>query len=142
MKLFFLFLIAAAWQDLRTKHIGIEVLLAGAAAGLWSCIMNERFLGEILLAMLPGIGLLLLSVWTQGLLGEGDGWFFVVSGTFLGWKEIIFLLVFGQLFCGIFGLAVTMGALFGTGAKIRRMRLPFLPFLLPAALWMAIMRIL
>ena len=52
------------------------------------------------------------------------------------------LLISGQIFCGIFGLAIMVGAQIGTGREnIRKLRLPFLPFLLPASLWMVLMRI-
>ena len=34
MNLFFVFLGIAAWQDLRTRSIGLEVLAGGAAAGI------------------------------------------------------------------------------------------------------------
>lgn len=104
---------------------------------------KERLPGEIVLAMIPGIMLLLLGMLTRGLLGEGDGWFFIVSGFFLGWQECVMLLISGQIFCGIFGLAIMVGAQIGTGREnIRKLRLPFLPFLLPASLWMVLMRMI
>ena len=137
MNLFFVFLGTAAWQDLRTRSISLEVLAGGAAVG------KERLPGEIVLAMIPGIMLLLIGMLTRGLLGEGDGWFFIVTGFFLGWQECVMLLISGQIFCGIFGLAIMVGAQIGTGREnIRKLRLPFLPFLLPASLWMVLMRMI
>ena len=88
MNLFFVFLGTAAWQDLRTRSISLEVLAGGAAVGIITCIWKERLPGEIVLAMIPGITLLLIGMLTRGLLGEGDGWFFIVSGFFLGWHVI------------------------------------------------------
>lgn len=74
---------------------------------------------------------------------RGDGWFFIVSGFFLGWQECVMLLISGQIFCGIFGLAIMVGAQIGTGREnIRKLRLPFLPFLLPASLWIVLMRMI
>ena len=126
MNLFFVFLGTAAWQDLRTRSISLEVLAGGAAVGIITCIWKERLPGEIVLAMIPGIMLLLIGMLTRGLLGEGDGWFFIVSGFFLGWQE-----------------CVMVGAQIGTGREnIRKLRLPFLPFLLPASLWMVLMRMI
>ena len=143
MNLFFVFLGTAAWQDLRTRSISLEVLAGGAAVGIITCIWKERLPGEIVLAMIPGIMLLLIGMLTRGLLGEGDGWFFIVSGFFLGWQECVMLLISGQIFCGIFGLAIMVGAQIGTGSEnIRKLRLPFLPFLLPASLWMVLMRMI
>lgn len=117
MNLFFVFLGTAAWQDLRTRSISLEVLAGGAAVGIITCIWKERLPGEIVLAMIPGI--------------------------FLGWQECVMLLISGQIFCGIFGLAIMVGAQIGTGREnIRKLRLPFLPFLLPASLWMVLMRMI
>lgn len=48
--------------------------------------------------MIPGIMLLLIGMLTRGLLGEGDGWFFIVSGFFLGWQECVMLLISGADF--------------------------------------------
>ena len=38
MNLFFVFLGTAAWQDLRTRSISLEVLAGGAAVGIITCI--------------------------------------------------------------------------------------------------------
>ena len=142
MKLFFLFLGAAAWQDLRTRSISFWLLAVGTAAGLLNCIWWERQPGEIILAMIPGTAVLLMSFLTNRVLGEGDGLFFVVSGFFLGWQEIILLFLSGQIFCSIFGLTIAVSTIVsGAGNRnIRKMRLPFLPFLIPAALWLVMMK--
>ena len=55
MNLFFVFLGTAAWQDLRTRSISLEVLAGGAAAGIITCVWKARLPGEIVLAMIPGI---------------------------------------------------------------------------------------
>lgn len=62
MNLFFVFLGTAAWQDLRTRSISLEVLAGGAAVGIITCIWKERLPGEIVLAMIPGITLLLIGM--------------------------------------------------------------------------------
>lgn len=46
MNLFFVFLGTAAWQDLRTRSISLEVLAGGAAVGIITCIWKERLPGE------------------------------------------------------------------------------------------------
>ena len=43
MNLFFVFLGTAAWQDLRTRSISLEVLAGGAAVGIITCIWNYAF---------------------------------------------------------------------------------------------------
>ena len=143
VSLFLLFLGIAAWQDLRTRSISLEVLTAGAAAGMAVCVLEGRGLEEIVPAI-PGIALLLINRFAGGIIGEGDGLFFLVAVFFLEWKEIVLLLISGQFFCGIFGLAMAVSVMTigGRNGNLRKMRLPFLPFLLPTALWMAVMRVL
>ena len=68
MSLFFLFLGIAAWQDLRTRSISLEVLTAGAAAGMAVCVLEGRVLEEIVPAMIPGIALLLINRFADGIL--------------------------------------------------------------------------
>ena len=141
MNLFFVFLGTAAWQDLRTRSISLEVLAGGAAVGIITCIWKERLPGEIVLAMIPGITLLLIGMLTRGLLGEGDGGCFIVSGFFLGWQGWGMLLISGQIFSRIFALPIMVGPQIGAGREnIRKLRLSFLTFLLPASLYMVLMR--
>ena len=64
MNLFFVFLGIAAWQDLRMRRISLDVLAGGAVAGIITCVWKARFPGEIILAMIPGIGLLTVSILT------------------------------------------------------------------------------
>ena len=144
MNLFFGFLGIAAWQDLKTRSIRLEVLLIGILAGILICLSNNRTPQEVLISMIPGGILLLISIATGGLLGEGDGYFFLVSGLFLTWRELLFLFVCGEFFCSIFGLAMLVGTGMGNRKILSsgKMRLPFLPFLVPAALWMAVIRYL
>ena len=108
------------------------------------CVLEGRGLEEIVPAMIPGIALLLINRFAGGIIGEGDGLFFLVTGFFLEWKEIVLLLISGQFFCGIFGLAMAVSVMTigGGNGNLRKIRLPFLPFLLPTALWMAVMRVL
>lgn len=77
MSLFFLFLGIAAWQDLRTRSISLEVLTAGAAAGMAVCVLEGRGLEEIVPAMIPGIALLLINRFADGIIGREMDYFFL-----------------------------------------------------------------
>ena len=96
---------------------------------------SETPFSETLLAMLPGAVLLLFSRITAGKIGEGDGWFFVVSGLFLSWREAAVLFLSGLMLCGGYGLFVLAAGAAG-GKDMRKKRLPFLPFLLPGGIWL------
>ena len=125
MELFFFgFLCFGAWKDLRTRQIFPGFL---TEQGNWTeCAMDW--------AAALGVGglLLALSRLTGGSIGAGDGWFFMASAAWLGWKKMMVLLMGGMILCFIFcGFVVVWGAWKGVPVKDRK--IPFLPFLIPAA---------
>ena len=69
-----------------------------------------------------------------GAVGEGDGWFFVVAGVALGVWNAVALFFMSLFLCCLWcaGMAV-----WGWRHRIsvRRKTVPFLPFVLPAVLW-------
>ena len=81
--------------------------------------------------------LLILGQITDGGIGEGDGWFFIVTGFFLEPAENFMLFLSGLIFCSVYSLAY-MAASFIGGVGVRQKRLPFLPFLLPVGLWLVL----
>ena len=91
MPVFLAALCLAAATDLKSRTISKEFLLIFMLLGILWRLFSERPFYETLLAMLPGAMLLLFSRITAGEIGEGDGWFFVVSGLFLSWREAAFL---------------------------------------------------
>lgn len=66
-----------------------------------------------------------------GAIGMGDGLFFIVSAIFLGFWTSIALLLFGLMFCSACSLGIVCWGI-AAGVNVRKKRLPFLPFLLPA----------
>lgn len=135
MRLFLLFLICAVWQDSRTREIRGELLFIFGVIGTVSCFALGRQPWMILTSSAVGMGILLLSHITQGGIGAGDGWFFIIAGLFLNPLENIMLFLSGLFFCGLFGLALSAAA-FVKRRRIRKLRVPFLPFLIPACLWL------
>lgn len=133
MYLFFLILLAAVWQDVRSRSLSVGFLIGAAAAGIVGTAVSGGNLFLQLQSALPGAVLLFLCRLTDGAIGEGDGWFFVISGMFLKLQENILLLLSGTAFCGLWSLWLISLA-FLSGKSIRNARLPFLPFLLPAGI--------
>ncbi len=151
---FLLFLISAALQDLKKKSIRASTFYIWGIAGLMVrgiqilcslqqmiCEETERsgkeifwFIAvlvlELVLNLLPGLLLLGLSAVTEEAVGTGDGWFFLVSGLFLGFWKNMFLLMGGLFLC--FPVAVCL--LMRRGRKTVLTRLPLLPFIFPVGL--------
>lgn len=143
MKLLFgMFLILSAWHDLRERKIPIWLFWLFGAAGI--CGLLCGWGGEeskaavwvsFLAALLPGCLLLGLTFLTEGEIGAGDGCFFLVSACYLPLATLLLLLAGGLLFCSALSLGMIV---WGTvsGIRVRKIRLPFLPFLFPAWLWL------
>lgn len=151
--LFFAFLMAGAWQDVRKHSISLITFQIAGAAGVMvrlgivmimkmsgevsgSGIENYGFmqpLFEMAVSALPGICLLILSSATDEAVGRGDGSFFIVSGIYLGfWKNVI--LLWGSLFlCFPVCMALLIRGM-QRGKRPECMRIPFLPFVLPVGI--------
>ena len=134
--LFLIFLAVAAWQEMRDKEIDawLYVVFGGL---LWFgklCFDGPVELWREAVNAVPGIALVLLSRLSGGAVGEGDGWFFVVAGVALGVRNAVALFFMSLFLCCLWcaGMAV-----WGWRRRIsvRRKTVPFLPFVLPAVLW-------
>ncbi|MCI8512469.1 MAG: pilus assembly protein CpaA [Lachnospiraceae bacterium] len=137
MKLFSAVLVWAAWQDIERHSLGNGFLILSAGLGLALCIGENGAGTAVLAAMLPGLVLLIFGRLTCGGIGRGDGWFFVVAGFYLNLWENVWLLASGLILCGIYSLILAV-LLTARGRNIRKLRLPFIPFLLPAGLWLCL----
>lgn len=137
--IFSIFLLTAAWQDLKSRRIQIWLYIFFGAVGVcvnlfsWSGKGTPSF-GSFLwtaAAVIPGLFLLLLSRVSRGGVGTGDGWFFVTAAFYLGVWKILALLFYGLFFCSLCSLGmITWGMV--SGISVRKRKLPFLPFLVPA----------
>ena len=133
------FMVAAAFQDLRTKDVSVwKFWVFGCAV-----MIAAWFHGNFEIAGLPeragsmGIGaaLLLVSKISGGSIGEGDGWVLLITGMALGFWNNFALLLYGLLFSSCFSLGLVVWGFF-LHVDIRKKTIPFLPFLLPAGIWM------
>ena len=134
--LFLIFLAVAAWQDMRDKEIDawLYVVFGGLIWFGKLCFDGPVELWREAVNAVPGIALVLLSRLSGGAVGEGDGWFFVVAGVALGVWNAVALFLISLFLCCLWcaGMAV-----WGWRRRIsvRRKTVPFLPFVLPAVLW-------
>ena len=142
--LFLLLLCLSAWKDFRTRQVQTGLLCITGLTGILCrgvfCWLLWRE-GEpwawpawdALRALLVGAALLAVSRATKGALGAGDGWFFAACAPWLGLEKSFWLLMGGMTLCFIFcAMAVLWGVL--KGISMKNKKIPFLPFLVPAAL--------
>lgn len=133
---FICMLILAAWQDLKTGSIDIRVLLFFGGIGLLFQWSADASWFERIASCGIGAALLALHRLTNGGIGEGDGWFFIVSGFYLDWERNLLLFLAGLGLCFLCSLPLAVQAIMKK-ENGRKRELPFLPFLLPAGIWIA-----
>ena len=93
--LFFVILLWVSYQDWQQKSISKRSLWLVGILGMGVSLVWKRSLVQILLSSGIGLALLLLSKYTNGGIGEGDGWFFIVSGWYLDWQDNVQLFLSG-----------------------------------------------
>ncbi len=136
MGLFIIYLCLSVWQDIRCRCIRRGWFLLFGLFGLAVCIRNQTGPHELLFSAAIGIVLLVLNYVTEGKVGEGDGWFFIVSGLYLRPENNLLLFLSGMIFSSTYALALFATA-FTERSGIGKKRIPFLPFLLPMGLWLS-----
>lgn len=139
----FLFLICAAWQDGKNRRILADTLLMAGVLGVFmqslriliGTMEGERIsvlVGEQLLSLLPGLGLLGFSAVTGEKIGKGDGWFFLISGLYLDWRKNLLFLMGTMAF--VFLAACILLIKRRIQGKAGDSRLPLLVYAIPAGL--------
>ncbi|MBQ7840550.1 MAG: prepilin peptidase [Lachnospiraceae bacterium] len=118
--------------DCTRKKVDKRLLFAGGCWGVGMLLGRVSNGTEnwysVLMAMFPGIFLLILSLLTEEKIGYGDGYMILVLGLFLGWESCI----------AVFCMACLLSAIYAGGGWIfrkfdRNSRIPFAPFLLAAS---------
>ena len=152
---FWIFIALAAWQDLKWGYIHIGTFIAGGAAGI--LLQAGRFAAvsgvygsrravctpayailQLLGAACVGIFLLALSYATQEAVGWGDGFFFLAAGFYLGFIKTVFLFSVSILLCFPVSSFLMVRRIWrgNKTADFGKERLPFLPFVLLAAVFL------
>lgn len=140
-------LITAAWQDLRTLHIGNGLSIAIVALfAVWAVIAlvgGTCTPGAIGLSIACAAGLFAAGVaaFAAGMMGGGDVKLLAAVGLFAGPAQVVDLLLVTALAGGLLGIAVLAGAPIGSvsgpdEAALRR-RLPYGPAIAVGGLWVA-----
>lgn len=136
MIIFLVILCSAAWQDFKTRSVGCPFLMiSGYLGGVYS-VLAERRAQDIILSCAIGVLLLGIGKLTRGGIGEGDGWFFVVTGLFFDVGENLSLFLSGLSGCFLVSLPVAVVGVWKKNGN-RKRGLPFLLFLLPKGILMA-----
>lgn len=112
-------------EDIREQKITVTVtLFSGILGVLLHLLFQNRSIYEMLLGVIPGIGVLALSCLAKGQIGIGDGMIFMLTGLYLGFWDNLLLMFLSFTLAGIWGLFLILAR------RCKRTdRMPFVPFL-------------
>lgn len=123
----FLYLLAMSVYDVKRKeiHIGATLITGGVLVAIRIFqFCHEGISLELVLGVIPGVLVLLLSYFTGGKIGMGDGFVMVVCGMVLSFSENLCL-----LFSSLVLSAAAGGALMMFRQVKRSYTMPFVPFI-------------
>lgn len=113
-------------EDVRKKEIHRDVMILFGIAGVVFHLAFQRIsIGDLFGGLLVGCGMLVISYFSGGRVGIGDGVLFVVTGIFLGFRGNLVLLWCALMLMGVYALVLCL-----TGHLGKREKIPFVPFVL------------
>lgn len=126
----------AALEDLKTRQVSLILFLAGAIPGILNLYNYGADISAHLWAALAGIVMLMLSRITEGALGEGDGWFFLLSALYWDAEKVLLLFSGGLVIGCIWGMGLFMHGRWSGNRKKTNASIPFLACVWPVGVWM------
>lgn len=124
------FLLIEGIRDLQKHKVSmITVMIAGILGVIFQFgIIQENGL-KIIGGILIGIVLLLLAKMTREKIGYGDGWIFVVTGIYMGFRNNMYLLLLSLFLASLVSICLLVFK------KVnKKTELPFVSFVLPGYL--------
>ena len=137
-------LIICSYTDIRSRGISLRVLgsflvpalalilgrfLTGGGLIPEGWLLYEPGPGNVAMALMPGLFLLLVSLLTGEAIGRGDVYVVMILGLMVGFDRIYPILFISMAACGLTGLV-----LIALKKRKRDEALPYMPFLLAAYL--------
>lgn len=138
----FCFMGLTAGADLVRRKIPVWLLwlfgVSGAIGAAMAAVKSEDIMMAVAAAacsVAVGVVLLAVSRLVLGAIGEGDGWFFFVTGFYTTWKVNLAFLCYGLMLCCVYGMILMIRGRI-MGVSVRKKRIPFLPFVWLAGMMM------
>ena len=121
-----MYLSTAGFMDYRKRSIPVYLPVVGLALGVLLYIFQKDYsIKEELIAIIPGLVFVVISIVTSGKIGLGDGLIMMPFGILLGFWNSMVSMVYAMIFSGTVALI-----LLATKKRNGNYEMPFLPFLL------------
>jgi len=118
-------MIAGSYFDIR--RLGIPKVLLSMEAivslGIWLLFYQDCVL-EKLLGVLVGIGIILISRFSEGCIGLADGILLCMTGILLGYRQNLEMMMYAILLAAVASIIIIVFR-----KANRKSRIPFYPFL-------------
>ena len=140
--IFIIFIAICAFEDYKTKSIDLKIFIVMFASQtiwyIYAYIKNYSVnILSILIGMAIGIVIMLISKLLNGNIGIGDGYFFLATGMSIGGALNIYFLFLSLLLSAIYSLAI-LAVGFYKAKNMRGKSIAFIPFSVPAAIWIVL----
>ena len=135
--LFLIFCICCGVQDIRSRQIHMLTFLLFGASGMLCCFIARRSMGDLLLALLPGLILLLAACKGRDIIGTGDALWILTAALYMDVRPLLFTFSSACFLCVFIGLYM----IFKSRFDLRRVKKTELPFtaILPIPLLLRLM---
>ena len=124
-----------SYTDIKERSVDLIYVVLQSVIGIFllGCEMwinpgakTVRLLNYyLILPIAVGVFLIIVSKCTGGEIGEGDGYVLAGVGICLGMRELLCVVLYSLIICGVFS-----GMLLLTKRAKREMRIPLIPFIL------------
>lgn len=120
-------------MDIWVKRVPLWFLAAGGAAAVWYCAAKQGTMGISMVAgAAVGILFIVVSRATREAFGYGDSLLILVLGIYLGFRDLMAVLLTAFLLSATFAIVLLAGKRFKKNTGY-----PFIPFLLASYfIWM------
>lgn len=121
-------LFICAMEDLKRKEVTIMyILMFGIIGVILHLLCPNCSIYSMLWGLLLGISIMVVSLFSRGNIGMGDGILLTVTGVYLGGYKNLELFLTGLFLAGIWSLGLLV-----LKKKKRKEKIAFMPFLLIA----------
>lgn len=119
-------LTACAYTDIRSRELSLKLMLGFGIVetGLLLCRCFSDGM-QLPWGMLVGLGLLLISYFTKGAVGDGDAILIMLTGLLLNLRTNLILFTGASVMAAVYGML-----LLRLKGMDRKTEMPFVPFLL------------
>ena len=133
---FILFLILVSIADIRQKKINISFFIIYFLVGIFllalNLLFNERIsFYDMSKSIIFGLLIIFVSIITNNGIGRADGLYFLVNSLYVSFSMNIYLFISGLYILFLISVITYIKR----NGNIKHMAIPFLPCLLPYAIW-------